>query len=668
MRVTAAVACVLVAVCAALVARWPHAWLWVVTTFVVITAITSNQLPKISDVLATRAQSSRIARGSLQGTSGHRDAALPTVEGNELEVRVHRAVIEIPYIRRDKEKAVQDLLIAGRPVLVVGSSMVGKTKMTTAVVRDLFPGKRLVVPDSVGVLAALDNADISIRDAVVWLDDIDRLIGPGGVTDGALRRIAANNVVIATIRSGEYDRYQPTAQLRTPAWDVISVFEKVFIERSLTVRERERLSDAIVEPEVRSRIERVGLGEYVGAADRISDALLVGPSVSPIGYALVLGAADWRRSGMRRPIPVPLLRDLAMAHLDDRGRMDITDPQVFDTGLTWAKRDINPTVALLSQVTPDSFEIFDYALDLISSLGQPIPDATWRLLIDNASPNEALTLAFAAAVGPGHQHVMTEAFRKAMTSDVASVAADGALGLGLTLMQLGNLEEAMDAMRRALASGLPEAAPPAAAMLGMMALRRGDMNESASFFEEAMVSDHPAAGPLGILGGLMVMMENDDENGANRLLERMSSSNDPAKAALAKAMTVLVMAGRRQVDETKRGVSEVLESGEFDADSITAYMFGAALLHIGDIEGARGVWNEMLTSTDSFIAQLAASSLEVLAAEGSADVEALFRGVFTSISRIHTGEFGSAGLGVVPDWIMGGWDEIGGPSNDESVQ
>ena len=65
--------------------------------------------------------------------------------------------------------------------------MVGKTKMAATVVRDMFRTRPVVIPDSKNALASLDAADIPLDGAVVWLDDIDRLIGADGITDGTLR-------------------------------------------------------------------------------------------------------------------------------------------------------------------------------------------------------------------------------------------------------------------------------------------------------------------------------------------------------------------------------------------------------------------------------------------------------------------------------------------------
>ena len=124
----------------------------------------------------------------------------------------------------------------------------------------------LVIPDSKTTFAKLDAADLSPEGCVIWLDDIDHLIGADGIFSGALQRLAqAGNVIIGTIRSAEYDRIQPTDQLRPPEWDVISGFEWIFISRELSQGEEDRLDAVVADPGIRARIRNIGIGEYVGA-------------------------------------------------------------------------------------------------------------------------------------------------------------------------------------------------------------------------------------------------------------------------------------------------------------------------------------------------------------------------------------------------------------------
>ncbi len=95
----------------------------------------------------------------------------------------------MPYIQRDEEEAICGLLRQGRPVLLIGSSMVGKTRMAVQVIRHEFADRPAVIPDSKTALAELNARDIALRGSVIWLDDID-LIGGEGVSDGTSRRLA----------------------------------------------------------------------------------------------------------------------------------------------------------------------------------------------------------------------------------------------------------------------------------------------------------------------------------------------------------------------------------------------------------------------------------------------------------------------------------------------
>ena len=375
--VTLAVVGLIIAGGAAAVAKWPHAWWWLVVVMATAAAAIPPALAALSQASQRRLEIGRAARAGLQGTTGVRGRKLPTSATADLEARVHRTVLPIPYIHRDQEDAIRAHLHARRPVLLIGSSMVGKTKMAARVIAEEFSAWPVAIPDSKTVLADLDAKDVTIQDSVIWLDDIDRLIGAGGITDGALRRLAAaGNIIVGTIRARAYDRFRPSDQLRLPEWDVLSVFEPIIISRDLTKKEQERLARAVADPEIRERIRAVGVGEYAGAARQVAEALKLGAAgTDRIGYALVLAAADWCQCGMTRPIPAPMLTPLAEPHLDQRGRARLADQDAFNAGLAWAMRDINPNVSLLQPAGADSYTVYDYALDLISAQGTPIPES-----------------------------------------------------------------------------------------------------------------------------------------------------------------------------------------------------------------------------------------------------------------------------------------------------
>jgi hypothetical protein len=197
----------------AAVAKWPHAWWWLVVVMVVAAAVTPPALVALSQASQRRREEGRAARG-LQGT-GLKGSKLPAAATADLETRVHRTVVFIPYIHRDEEDTLRAYLRAGRPALLIGSSMVGKTKMAAHVIAEEFGSRPVAMPDSKTTLADLEAQDLTLQGTVIWLDDIDRLIGAGGITDGLLRRLAAaGNIIVGTIRARAYNRFQPSDQLR----------------------------------------------------------------------------------------------------------------------------------------------------------------------------------------------------------------------------------------------------------------------------------------------------------------------------------------------------------------------------------------------------------------------------------------------------------------------
>lgn len=59
----------------------------------------------------------------------------------------HKALESIPYLYRDAEGQLVDVLGSGVPALVLGPSMAGKTRMAAQVVLDNYADRVLVVPD-----------------------------------------------------------------------------------------------------------------------------------------------------------------------------------------------------------------------------------------------------------------------------------------------------------------------------------------------------------------------------------------------------------------------------------------------------------------------------------------------------------------------------------------
>jgi hypothetical protein len=278
LTVAVLVAALLVAAAVAAAQKWPGIPWWVLVALAGLAAAVAGVAPLWQRWREQRAAAAGIVRRSMQGTRGAAGDRLPTVGAVDLRsLRVHAAIIDIPYVPRpNKEREVREHLLAGRPVLLVGSSMVGKTRLVAEVVLDLYPDRPIVIPDTATALAALDQADMVLRSHVIWLDDLDRFLTGGGVTGGLVQRLAQDNHVVATLRAREWARLQPTDQLRPPGWDVLTIFEMVTLDRDRDRPNAEDLATGVPDPEVRDRIGRIGIGEYVGAAQQITDWLSLG--------------------------------------------------------------------------------------------------------------------------------------------------------------------------------------------------------------------------------------------------------------------------------------------------------------------------------------------------------------------------------------------------------
>ena len=492
--VTFAVAGVIIAGGAAAVAKWPHAWWWLVVVTATAAAAAPPALVAMSQGSQRRQETDRVARTGLQGTTGAGGGELPTAGTADLAARVHQSVLLIPYIHRDEEETIRAHLRARRPLLLIGSSMVGKTRMAAWVIAEEFGSWPVAIPDSKTALRDLDAKDVELRGSVIWLDDIDRLIGADGITDGALRRLAnAGNVIIGTIRARAYDSFRPSDQLRRQEWDVLGVFEHVFISRDLTPTEQERLAGAVDDPDIRDRIRLVGLGEYVGAARQVAEALKLGAAgTQSLGYALVLAAADWRRCGMTRPVPSAVLTPLAEPYLNQRDQARLADRDAFNAGLAWATREINPNVALLQPAADDSYAVYDYAMDLISAQGTPVPESSWIIIMGNADAPELVSLGHAAEA-TRRSEIAEQAWRKAAGSGHPNAAPQALFSLGVLLERRGDVRAAKDVYQKTFGYGHAGSARKAAVNLGVLLVGQGDVPGAVSVYQryqEATGSSH----------------------------------------------------------------------------------------------------------------------------------------------------------------------------------
>jgi hypothetical protein len=85
---------------------------------------------------------------------------------------VHDPVVGLDYVPRDREADAQRILDQGKPLLTLGGSMAGKTRMAVELLSRCCPDRPVLMPDRAGVVADLDRRGGPLSGGVLWLDDL----------------------------------------------------------------------------------------------------------------------------------------------------------------------------------------------------------------------------------------------------------------------------------------------------------------------------------------------------------------------------------------------------------------------------------------------------------------------------------------------------------------
>jgi tetratricopeptide (TPR) repeat protein len=354
-----------------------------------------------------------------------------------------------PYVPRDIQQRLQELVAAGGFVLLVGDSTAGKTRAGYEAIRVLLADHVLIAPAGRGSLVAAVLAAEAQRRCVVWLDDLERFLGSSGLTANMVGRLLGDGhrdvLVLATMRSHEYDRYSTRAQAwaeggtARESWrvgrEVIELALIVEVQRRWTSTELGRASDFADDPRIRGAMDnatRFGLAELLAAGPELAadwrNAWRAGGH--PRGAALVAAAVDCRRAGLHDPMPLDLLDDLAEHYLEQEGGA-LLRPEPLADAINWATTPSHGTSSLLLPSGAQGLYLaFDYLIDLP---GLPaIPRTTWQALIEHSSPRQAFEIGNAADQQL-QWDIAVHAYQKAVDhetadADVALAQAVGSAG------------------------------------------------------------------------------------------------------------------------------------------------------------------------------------------------------------------------------------------------
>lgn len=489
------------------------------------------------------------------------------------------------YISRPQEEGrIRQALLEHpkRFIMVLGPSRAGKSRTTLEVLTDVFPQRKLVAPRPGDCLRELLDLDppFELAGSVVWLDDFDRFLPEGsgaGVSKDTVLRLAEHpdTVVVATMRSSEFDKYGPGAK------DITRDVEDVLALASPVVRldPLKSLPPDLqtLNPYFTATVREFGLGAALTAGPALIDRLVGG--ASDCGVAVSRAAIDWRRAGVNRPVPEAVLSSLYPAYL---ARHSEASESAFASGLAWACEEVWPgaKVALLLAVDsrhPRGFAVSDYLVDHAVAEDYPVPIETWETILRLVEINDLVGVGMSAFLLAQKRHghdsrsaslsIAEKAWRRAAVGGVITAMPF----LGNLLAEQGQTGESEVWLRRAAEAGDANGING----LGVVLWERGQTDEAERWLRQAAESGHPVA--RFNLGRLLLKKDEDDESE-----EWLRKS---AEAGLPMAWSLLGMLMRKQSgrdDESEEWLRRGAEAGDANG------MCNLGLLLLNKGEAAEG--------------------------------------------------------------------------------
>jgi tetratricopeptide (TPR) repeat protein len=321
------------------------------------------------------------------------------------------------YVPRDVDGELRRRLAVSGFVLVVGDSTAGKSRAAIEAIAAL-PDHALVVPHNrESVPVAVDKA-AGTRRCVLWLDDLERYLGPGGLTRAGVSRLLAgkraHRVIVATLRAAEEALVfaadavpeNGARQSHREAREVLEQAHRVFLPRIFSQPEQERAWAWAFDPRIADALAHMsvyGLAEYAAAGPELmrdwEDAW--SPNTDPRapshprGAALVTAAVEVRRGGYASPLPREVLEAVHDHYLRERGGV-LLRPEPLAEAWDWATSPRRATTALLQSSGNQHVHVFDYLLDTVqrrSASGDYPPDSILEVALAAAAPADAGNIA-----------------------------------------------------------------------------------------------------------------------------------------------------------------------------------------------------------------------------------------------------------------------------------
>ncbi|MCX2728820.1 tetratricopeptide repeat protein [Saccharopolyspora sp. NFXS83] len=403
------------------------------------------------------------------------------------------------FVERDRDQDLEWSIAQGGIVLLHGRAASGKTRVAAEAIHRLRPHHDLVVPRDGVALRNLVDSGIDLSTSVVWLDDLERFLAPGGLDVALLHRLSAQGVgasIVATMRDDVLAHYNDAYIDRSVTenalvYDAVELIQgirgrwRIRIDRHLSENERakaKKIPDHRVQAALKSDD---GFAEYLVAGRAMLGRWSTGDgALFQVGQAVISAAVDCRRAGYHKPVPSTVLRELHVHYLGSGWRQRADIPS-FREGLKWSTKIVLGANSCLQPQPDDTFLAADYLVDSVDDAESPIARCevvgkVWDVVLALCEESEAVYIGLAA--------------QQSKNSEAASQAFHKGAGIGDThamnhLAELSNQRGDVEQAEKWWGEAANAGNETAMHYLGELLLVRGEYAESEFWLRKVVKSD-----------------------------------------------------------------------------------------------------------------------------------------------------------------------------------
>lgn len=407
------------------------------------------------------------------------------------------------YVRRDVHAAVADQVEAAQAsggfVLLVGQSRAGKSRLAFEVVKELAGRWRLRVPADVAELRAWAENPRSLRQTVVWLEDLRPfLTGESGLTRAMLRDIVHSGhkvLIIGMIwttdyneltqppETGSLDNLRHERELLTSRHPIAVASRFSETER----REAWRISKLDTRIAEALKVTDFGVPQVLAHVPQLMQRWRHAPD--SYGYAVITAAVDASRIGAREPVTAAFLEDAAAGYLT-AGEMASAPARWFRTALKYATSPVDSTAAPLRPgPSKGTYIAADYLRhhSATTKNAKPPPRPLWMACATRITSTSDLRQVGRNAYNRGFdveaERIWTAAHRRGDARSTVHLAE--------LLIELDRLEDAETVLRHAITEHAANSS--VRLLLGDLLTEQGNLTAAREVWQAGVAAGDPVA-------------------------------------------------------------------------------------------------------------------------------------------------------------------------------